>query len=99
MNSSNIKRNTPRATVAVSAFAAMGALLVAPVAGAPAMDTSAEAPFSRQCFMERPAWNVALDGPVPQCPGPRPGAGQPDTREHSRSSPGSDWVGGLVRSR
>lgn len=98
MNSNITMRNTTRAgAVAVSAFAALGALLVAPVAGAPATATSSEEPFSRQCFMERPAWNAALDGPVPQCPGPQLGVGEPDT--HARPSPGSDWVGGLVRSR
>jgi hypothetical protein len=100
MHSSPIKRSTMKAGVAAaSAFAAVGVLLVAPVSGASATAVSAEAPFSRRCFMERPVWNVALDGPVPQCPGPKQAADEAVAQNHTRPSPGGDWVGGLVRPR
>jgi hypothetical protein len=43
----------------------------------------------RPCFMVRPRWNVALDGPQPTCPLKRPTTGHGDTeaRQPSRSRP------------
>jgi len=85
---------------AIAGSAAIAALLGSPSFGvAPASDTYT--PFEHQCFIEQPHWNVALDGPVPRCPGPL--AAQEDTPSamHTHAAVGGDviWVGGLARAR
>jgi hypothetical protein len=55
-----------RSVVASTVIAFVGTVAFA---GAASADDSDQPP-TRPCFMVRPHWNVALDGPQPTCPAP-----------------------------
>src|SRR5688572_12348495 len=63
-----------RWTVVVVGSTAMAVLAGGPSSGA-ATDREFQGPYEYQCFIEQPHWNVALDGPVPRCPGSEPARG------------------------
>jgi hypothetical protein len=102
MNSSTTTCSTTRrltgATALVGTMTATALLGFSSPGSALAPGTSQQP--ERQCFIEQPHWNVALDGPVPRCPvatsttpdgapAPAPGwaTGQGEVA----------WVGGLAR--
>ena len=62
-------RRPSRSTLAGILLAAASAVALA-APSVPATGSSAS-PADRPCFMVRPHWNSALDGPQPVCPLPR----------------------------
>lgn len=88
-----------RWTLVVTSSATIAALAAVPSSAA---DTrhDYQGPYEYQCFIEQPRWNVALDGPVPRCPGPEPASeAAPEPGETSGSGSVETWVGGMARVR
>ena len=96
----NTSQNTDRVTgrlqqraVAIASSATMAALVCVPSTAATDHDRGA---YEHQCFMERPHWNIAADGPVPRCPSPEQTLDIPSDRA-SGAGGGAVWLGGMAR--
>jgi hypothetical protein len=92
-------KHITRWTLVVASTATIAALAVVPSSATETGDDY-QRPYTRQCFIEQPRWNVSLDGAVPRCPGPQLGsAAAPEPGESSVSGSVETWVGGMGRVR
>ena len=79
----NIRNIVRLGAAGVATSAVVTTLAGAGFAGHTSEGYPGEPPLSRQCFMEQPDWNDALDGPVPLCPGPSTTSAPSQPRRHS----------------
>ncbi|WP_457190552.1 hypothetical protein [Nocardioides sp. P5_E3] len=92
-------KHVTRWTLVVAYTVTIAALAAVPSSATETRDGD-QRPYTRQCFIEQPRWNVALDGPVPRCPGTETASGTAtEPGDTLRSDSVDAWLGGMARVR